>query len=273
MSDDSDQDLASLKASLITALMAARNHEGGESFEELLANLDANVARSDWSLTLARHFKPGLDAWLARPWCCFQLRKVRHQLLRTEDFAPDGIDLLQVTRLLVLANFGVDVNSSWFRRLRDVSGKQDGGEARLKRLLSSPYVWWGGLNRQTSNWFMKRVWRLCATGRPAHGELHYARPHPWVIWLLLVPVLLGLTFLFVSLSTAFQLGTRMSIEQFTAILLITARGCILLWVAWWLGPYGARCIRDLELILGPCPGLRGGARGLLEGGDVKHDWI
>lgn len=251
MSNDSDHDLASFKASLITALMAAKNRSSGnKSFEQDFAAFDANVALSNWPLTLARKIKPDWGSWLARPWCCFQLRRLRRQLPRTDEFSQDDVDLLKLTRLLALVEFAVDVHPTWYRRLRDVSGEEGGVEPKLRRLLSSPYVWWGRADRRASNWLLKLVWQFCAMGRPAQGELHYARPQTLVIWLLLLPALLGLAFIGAALSIAFQLGTNMSSDQLATIILIAAKGGILLWAAWWFGPYGARCIRDLESIFG-----------------------
>ncbi len=248
VSDERERDAAALMASMVTALSSLKHVAGAQSIGEGLASLDARVAVSDWPMTVAKNLQADWRSWVARPWCCIQLARLRRRLIRVDAPAPDRHDFERLVRILTLVEFGVDVDINWYRRLRIAADEH--GLARIRQLTGSPWVWWGPSRSYRWSHMPTNFRRLCAMGRPGHGALHYKRPHRVVAWLLALPALLGCLCLLGAVAHLTR-GTGVSSYQLAMAVLLVAKGSILLWSSWWLGPHGLSCIAELLMVLGP----------------------
>lgn len=248
VTDQSEQDIAAFKAALIVALSSMKHAAGSQSLPELLAELDSKVAVSAWPLAVARSLQPDWRAWVARPWSCIQLLRLQRQFMRGDESHRNFQDIDRVARILALIQFGVDVDTHWYRRLRIAADEH--GFVRVRQLLESPWVWWGPSRTYRWSRMPALFRRLCAMGRPGHGALHYKRPHRVVAWLLAGPALLGCIFL-VAAGALLTANAGVSNYQLAMAALLAAKGGVLLWTSWWLGPYGLGCIGELVMVLGP----------------------
>jgi hypothetical protein len=247
LTDESERDVAALQASLVTALIGLKPSAGARSIVDGLASLDARVALSDWPLSVARNFQTDWRSWVARPWCCVHLSRLRRQLIQGDVSGPDQQDFERLVRTLALVEFGVDVDIVWYRRLRALSYVH--GVTRIRKLLRSPWVWWGPSRSLRLSGMPPLLRQIFAMGRPDHGELHFKHPSRSVLWLLLVPAFLG-CLLTVAGAALLAVGVGLSAYQLTIASLLLAKGASLLCTSWWLGLYGVRCIDELELLLG-----------------------
>jgi hypothetical protein len=249
----SDEDEARLLAALSLALRRAALDESKDtSFETKLARLgDAMVGRR-WQVTAARDLKLSIWSWLARPWHCWKLRQLVRVLLH-EELHPkqeaDAINLLN--RCAAMVEFGVDVNDSWYRRLRGLVAAGKASNRELRSLLGRSTVWWGtepstGDSERAARSLARRLW---AMGRPANGELLIA-DHHWTTRLLLL-LLLGLAWFalaVVAIGFVRHLLNRGAVSELAPMIVAFYTYGVLVWAAWWFGPHSwsaADRLRDL----------------------------
>jgi len=250
----SDEDEARLLAALSLAFRSVPD-DGfpGESFEAKLARLGEAMVGQRWQITVARDLKLSIGAWLARPWHCWKLRTLV-RLLLVENLDPrrevEAINLL--TRCAAMVEFGVDVNASWYRRLRIAVAEGRTTSPELRSLLRRATVWWGTAPRKlgangSALGMAKRLWKM---GRPGSGELLIAEHHWLTRFLLLVLLALsGFALAVVTVGLAHHLITRGSAAGLAPIVMALYTYGLLFWAAWWFGPHSWSAVLRLRALL------------------------
>lgn len=250
----SDEDEARLLAALSLAFRSVTAEgRSAESFEARLDQLGKAMIGQRWQITVARDLKLSIGTWLSRPWHCWKLRKLVRALL-VENLDPsqerDFVDLL--TRCAAMVEFGVDVNATWYRRLREAVAEEHISSRELRSLLNRATVWWGTPNQSPVTWRSPMSWitQLWSMGRPSGGELLVTQ-HRWTTKFLLVNLLVlsGFALGVVTVGFASDLVARGSTKGMgPTIVAIYTYGTIA-WAAWWFGPHSWAAVRRLREVL------------------------
>ena len=257
----SDEDRARLLAALTLAFRsgAATDADTNESFEERLARVGAAMRGRHWQITVARDLRLGPLVWLSHPWHCLKLRALVRQLL-SGAIAPhdEQRSLKLLTRCAAMIEFGVDVNATWYRRLREAVASGRATAPELRALLRGAPVWWGtSLAKGTSKWAAIPVlsW-LWTMGRPEAGELLLSEHH-WVTKSLLTALLMfsGAAFAIVLIALGRHVAAGNADSKTAGLIVATYSYGLLFWASWWLGPHSWSSLRRLRAILqlpNPC---------------------
>lgn len=152
------------------------------SFEQRFARLNRALSRSIWFISVARDLNLSVLHWIDLPWHCYQLKKLTSLLLNqalpvTEEKAVSEL----LARCCARIEFGVNVNSNWYRRLREIVDDHQISCRELRSLLLNSTIWWGtsATPSPNSNVIIRLFSNLRLMGRPPAGEL-LVQQHHWV---------------------------------------------------------------------------------------------
>lgn len=242
--DSGSHDTVALEASVAIALATLKKQSENCSIDQNLARLDLAVAKSDWVLSVARNLKPNWYAWFDRPWSCMRLAGIRRRLRLADAGVAYEFDDDDVASVLSHVEFGVVVDVARYRKLRIV-GIEYGG-SRLRRMLASPFVWWGVSANKSGCWVLKPFRALWTMGRPEAGALHYKRPTPFTLLMILIPAAIGSILSVIGFLAILDRTSGVQSASIAAIAGCVIWGGILLFISWWFGVYGPNCADELD---------------------------
>lgn len=239
--DSKDDQREALLAAIHLAITAAKSNTASDkSFAAILALANQASHRQVWQISAARKLELRWKDWLAKPWHCWMLRKLLNRLL-TEKLPPksEAAAVQLLTRCAALIEFGVDVNSVWYQRLRLAVIEGRITRTKLRSLLKSSTVWWGTHeDPQAATPIWKKpiliLWRM---GRPSNGDLIVIR-HGLAVKALLLTMLFASSSLIVQIGMATQQnwvkhGTAIN---YSLLALVAFEIATVIWFTWFIGP-------------------------------------
>lgn len=240
METKDDQREAALAAIHLAINAANSKAPSDKSFGAFLALADRASHQQVWQISAARKLVLGWKDWLAKPWHCWMLRKLLNRLL-TESLPPkrEAADVQLLTRCAALIEFGVDVNSVWYQRLRlaVIDGRITRTE--LRSLLKSSTVWWGTHEdpQSVTPIWKKPVLNLWRMGRPSIGDLIVIR-HGWVVKALLLTMLIASSTLISQIGMAAQQNwvKHGAAFNYSLLALVAFQLATVIWFTWFIGP-------------------------------------
>lgn len=203
--------------------------------------LDSELGNSTWFIAVARDLNLGRLNWIDLPWHCHQLKKLtpllQHQVIPVSEERAAS-DLLATCCARI--EFGVNVNSHFYRRLRKIVDDHQIPSRELRSLLQNSTVWWGAPATASpgSNAITRLFFRLRLMGRPPAGEL-LVQQHHWVTKTLILMALCFSGFAFGAyglelLNHVLAYGVlRNELAELVTMTMLYGTG---LWIFWSMGP-------------------------------------
>lgn len=236
-----DDQREAVLAAIHLAIDAAKSSAASDkSFGAVLSLAKQASHRQVWQIFAASKLELQWKDWLAKPWHCWMLRKLLKQL-HTENLPPKGeaAAVRLLTRCAALIEFGVDVNSDWYQRLRSAVAAGRITRTEVRSLLKSSTVWWGtheDPQAVTPIW-KKPILILWRMGRPSNGDLLVIR-HGMGVKALLLTMLFAPSALIIQIGMAVQQnwlkhGTAFN---YTLLALVLFELATVIWVTWFIGP-------------------------------------
>jgi hypothetical protein len=242
---------AELLASMSIAIgLAVTKQPHGASLKEVLAQASRNMAGRYWQITAARKLRISPWMWIDRPWHCWQIRKLANELLDPAEDGPDvQAKVAKLGRYSAMVEFGVNVNESWYRRLRGAVADGVTTHTELRALLRKPTVWWGTKRNVTSN-FLGCARELWCIGRPPDGELLVKQFHPITRGVLMVIFFASTLAAGIGVGMVYRLVSSHlgSHESLATVIDFTVAMSLLSLASWWIGPSSTNAVRRLEQI-------------------------
>lgn len=250
------EDEARLLASLTAALASARLRVNPDApYDEKLAQLENSMARQHgWLVPVAQRLSPGLMAWLVHPWYCWRLRTLTRQMEGSRS-APltEQASALELAKCASMIEFGVCVNSRWYRALRAVVEEGRASRRELRGLLWRSAMHWGVFGTPAAPDASTHAWRgarFCHIGRPPGGELIVAESGRTIRWLLFIVMFVACAavgLLSGSLTHYFnRYGDSTGLGRPLAVCYVAG---VVAWAGWWFGSHRWLATERLHSIL------------------------
>lgn len=248
-----DEEFAELAAYVEIAAVQARLKASPVTGDSLLESLDELFRQQNWQVTAARNLQINLWSKIVRPFS-YRLRDRLLEKLSNSQLSPaEERDVIErLCRCASLLEFNVEVNSYWYRRLKEVVADRKISKAHLRSLLRSSTVWWGThsappIARHTRGFF--RFFELLNKGRPRNGDLFLIDFH-WTTKVALIIVLGLACVVFSAILWGLGLGLFYKGTKLELAFLIFAATQVGTFVCstWFIGPRSWRAKTQLESI-------------------------